>query len=134
MKEVLKMQYEQLLEIHKSYFTVLLHMLAIYLAIMGWCGKVVYESKHKLNEGNQESTFPLLAVFAVIVSVLFFIGLWFGKQDAIGREKQISDVARQLEIEPIGVKLFKNVIQTMIVGTLVFIVIWIGLFIKGIVR
>lgn len=96
MKEILKMQYEQLLEIHKSYFTVLLHMLAIYLAIMGWCGKVVYESKHKLNEGNQESTFLLLEVFAVIVSVLFFTGLEFGKRDANKREQQIINVARQL--------------------------------------
>ena len=48
MKEVLKMQYEQLLQIHKSYFTVLLHVLSIYLAVMGWCAKVVYENKGNL--------------------------------------------------------------------------------------
>lgn len=65
------------------------------------------------------------------MSVLFFIGLWFGKQDAIGREKQINDVARQLEVEPIRIELFKNVIYTMGGATLVFIVGWIVLFIKS---
>ncbi|MBW8002205.1 MAG: hypothetical protein FVQ80_09295 [Planctomycetes bacterium] len=133
--KTLRLQYTQLLEIHRSYFTIFLRVLSTYLAIMGACITIVHESIRKMKKNEKDGSKTVLmtlTVFAFVTSILFLIGLVLGQVDAGVRNKQIINVTNQLGIDLINVQLLGWLFITMICGTVAIIGVWIAMFIRGI--
>lgn len=119
-----QLQYSQLLEVHRSYFTAFLQTLSIYLAIMGACAKFWYDSVKDKNIKNVRSIFCALAIFSFLASLLFFAGMLCGEADARAREHHIATAATQLQIQPIKATLLRHTIYIMMFGTGGFIAFW----------
>ncbi len=141
--KIWQMQYTQLLEVHRSYFTVFLQVLAIYLAVMGACLGIVSDSITKMKRDPKEGSktvLIILAIFPIVTSYLFFAGLLYGTADAIERNEQIVgieenmeivDMAGKVKIEHISVKLFQHVILAMSIVTVLIILGWLIIFIRS---
>ena len=129
-----RLQYTQLLEVHRSYFMAFLQVLALYLAVMGACLKFVSDSIEKMKnddkKGSRTVLFALIT-FAVLTSGLFLLGLRFGQGDAIERNRQITDVAKLLCIEPVKTELITRLFITMSIGTALIVLGWYVMFIRG---
>ena len=142
-KKIQQLQYTQLLEIHRSYFTALLQVLSIYLAVMGACITIVHEiiRRIKINEKDGSKTVLIaLILFSFIVSGLFFAGLLYGRKDAnerkgqifnIEENLQIAGVADELKIKHISVELLQQVILAMSIVTIIIMIGWIVMFVRG---
>lgn len=138
-----RLQYTQLLEVHRSYFMAFLQVLAIYLAVMGACLKFVCDSIEKLKNGDKKgmkngdkkgsrTVLFALITFAVLTSSLFLLGLRFGEVDAKERNGQIADVAKPLCIvKPVNTELITRLFAVMAIGTALIVVGWYIIFIRG---
>ena len=137
MIEAQRLQYTQLLEVHRSYFTIYLQVLAIYLAVMGACLNIVpdkIESMKSDGDGSKTVFFSLIA-FAIIASLLFGWGVWFGNVNAGERSGQIASVAKQLKIEqPVNVHLLKKLFLMMFVGTGSIMILWLVVLVRGLMK
>ncbi len=130
-----RLQYTQLLEVHRSYFMAFLQVLAIYLAVMGACLKFVCDSIENMEDpkkkGSRTVLFALIT-FSVVASGLFLFGLRFGEIDAIERNGQIADVAKLLCIvKPVNTELITRLFAVMAIGTALIVVGWYVIFIRG---
>lgn len=144
-KKIQQLQYTQLLEIHRSYFTALLQVLSIYLAVMGACITIAHEiiRRIKINEKDGSKTVLIaLILFSFIVSGLFFAGLLYGRKDASERKGQIfnieenlqiAGVADELKIKHISVELLQQVILAMSIVTVIIMIGWIVMFVRGLI-
>ncbi len=122
-----ELQYTQLLEVHRSYFTVFLQVASIYLAVMGACITIVDMNirKMKLNVKNGSKTVLLVLIFfAILLSIIFRVGVEDGNDDADKRCDQIVSVSKQLNITPVNVGLLKKLIVSMCNGSEAIIIIW----------
>ncbi len=130
-----RLQYTQLLEIHRSYFTIYLQVLAIYMAVMGACIKLVAISigkiKNKEKDVSKTILFTLTA-FALIASFLFGKGIIYGYGNAVSRSSQIVIIASQLGLIPINVELLQNLFFMMFFGVAAIIILWAIMIIRGI--
>jgi len=130
LQNCLMTQYRELLEVHRSYFSVFLQTLSIYLIVMGGCAKVIWENwrdKSDLQQPEKRGSAWVLiglTLFATFVSVLFLMGMHYGEKDAIIRGEQIKVVACSLGLQPVDVGLFLRVIKLMTFGTWLFIFTW----------
>jgi len=134
MRKTQELQYTELLAVHRSYFTVFLQVLSIYLAIMGACLKIVSDGITKMKkkpEYASKTVLITLILFSFGVSWLFFAGLLYGLGDATERNRQIVRVAGILEIEHIRIQILEQVIWTMIVGTGLIIIAWVVMLVRG---
>jgi len=134
-KETHQLQYAQLLETHRSYFYNLMFAISIYLAVMGACLTVVCKGivamkknrenvVKEYNEGSSKTILFILIFFAVAVSWLTIICLYFGAEDATRRNQQIEYVAGLIDVEPINVKLLENLFNWIIIGPVIVISAW----------
>lgn len=139
-----RLQYTQLLEIHRSYFTVFIRVLSVYLAIMGACFKIVSDNiekfKNPKGKDGSKTVLIVLILFSFVVSGLFYKGLKYGETDAIERNKQIADIEENLQIvdvagkpkiKHIGTELLPQVIFPMIIVTGLIIIGWIAMLVRG---
>lgn len=125
-----ELQYTQLLEVHRSYFTVFLQVASIYLAVMGACITIVDMNirKMKLNVKNGSKTVLLVLIFfAILLSIIFRVGVEDGNDDADKRCDQIVSVSKQLNITPVNVGLLKKLIVSMCYGSEAIIILWLVL-------
>jgi hypothetical protein len=129
-----ELQYTELLAVHRTYFTVFLQVLSIYLAIMGACLKIVSDFITKMKrdpEKASKTVLILLILFSFGVSGLFFAGLVYGLRDATERRLQIEHVGDILEIDHIRVNILEQVIWIMIIGTALIGIAWIVMFVRA---
>ena len=151
-KKIQQLQYTQLLEVHRSYFTVFLQVLSIYLAVMGAGITIVNDSirRIKTNEKDGSKTVIIaLILFSFITSGLFFAGLSYGRKDANKRKDQIFNIEKNLrtdakeknlqivdvedkhKIKHISVELFQRVILATRIVTIIIMIGWIFVFVRG---
>ena len=143
-KKIQQMQYTQLLEVHRSYFTVFLQVLSAYLAIMGACLKIVSDSIEKFinpkSEDGSKTVLIVIILFSLVASGLFYKGLEYGQKDANKRNTQIGNIEKDLQIvnvedrpkiKHISGELLSQVISAMSFVTKLIIWIWIVLFVRG---
>lgn len=132
--KLLQLQYSQLLEIHRSYFTIFLQVLSIYLAVMGASLKIVSDSIVKMKTTPKEASKTVLitlVLFSLVASILFVGGVALGNSNAGDRSLQITDIAKELSIVPINVDLLKELFELMIVGTALIIILWVIMFFRA---
>ncbi len=143
-EKIQQVQYTQLLEIHRSYFTVFLQVLSVYLAIMGACLKIVSDSIEKFkdpkeNDGSKTVLIALI-LFSFVVSGFFLQGLHYGRGgankrngqiDAIEKNLQIVDEAGNPKIKHIGTELLPQVVSAMMIVTRLIIIGWIAMLVRG---
>ncbi len=152
-EKIQQVQYAQLLEVHRSYFTVFIQVLSVYLAIMGACFKIVSDNIEKLKnpkgKDGSKTVLIVLIVFSFVASGLFYKGLKYGETDAIERNKQINtieknlktdakekglqinDVAGKPKIKHIGTELLPQVVFAMMFVTRIIIIGWIVMLVQG---
>lgn len=127
LRETRKLQYAQLLEVHRTYFTVFLQVTSIYIAVMGACISIVeiHIRKMKIDERDGSKTVLLaLVLFAILLSIIFRYGARYGNNDADKRRDQIVTVSKQLNITPVNVGLLKQLIVMMSRSSEVLIMLW----------